>query len=123
MTHKSIAILVFTPFHIILMSLELPVHYLLLVKSISNLQAQNLLPVTRKHAGGAVNANSYFRCQSALWLPRETSRTQFGSARKTQHTNLKSLFLLEGLGGSKPRVSPMSYWFTVAKGESFTRRS
>lgn len=67
--HGSISILVFIPLHVILMSLQLPLHYFSLVKSISNLQAWRLLLVTLRHAGGAVNANWYFRCRGALWLP------------------------------------------------------
>lgn len=67
--HGSISILVFIPLHVILMSLQLPLHYFSLVKSISNPQAWRLLLVTLRHAWGAVNANWYFRCWGALWIP------------------------------------------------------
>jgi hypothetical protein len=78
--HESISVLLFIPLHIILMSLELPLYYLLLVKSISNLQAQNLLPVKVRRGGGPVKAKWYFKCQGAHWFPREVCRAQFGSA-------------------------------------------
>lgn len=39
------------------MSLEWSLHYLLLVKSINNMQAHSSLPVKLRHAGGVVNAN------------------------------------------------------------------
>lgn len=55
--HESIPILVLVPLHMILMSLQLPLHYLLLVKSISNPQAENLLPVKVKHGGGTVSSS------------------------------------------------------------------
>lgn len=77
--HENLSILMFIPLHIILMSLQLPLHYLLLVKSISNLQVLCLLPVKLRHAGRAVNADWYFKCQGAHWLLRGGWAVQFGS--------------------------------------------
>lgn len=74
LVHESISFLVFIPLHIILMSLQLPHHYLL-VRSISNLQAWCLLPVKLRHVGRAVKANWYFRCQGAHWLLERGQRT------------------------------------------------
>lgn len=77
--HESIPILVLTPLHMILMSLQLPLHYLLLVKSMSNPQAGNLLLVKLKHGGGTVSSSWYCKCQRAYWLSREVWRVKFGS--------------------------------------------
>lgn len=76
--HESIPVLVLIPLHI-LMSLQLPLHYLLLVKSISNPQAGNWLPVKLKHGGGTVSSSWYCKCQRASWLSREVWRVKLGS--------------------------------------------
>lgn len=75
---RAFQILVLIPLRMILMSLQLPLHYLLLVKSISNSQAGNLLPVKLKHRGGTVSSSWYSKCQRAYWLPREGWQVKFG---------------------------------------------
>lgn len=77
--HERIPILALIPLCMILMSLLLPLHYLLLVKSISNPQAGNLLPVKLKHGGGTVSSSWYCKCQRAYWLSREGWQVMFGS--------------------------------------------
>lgn len=77
--HERIPILVLVPLHMILMSLQLPLHYLLLVKSISNPQAETLLPVKVRHGGGTVSSSWYCKHQRAHWLSRDVWRMKFGS--------------------------------------------